>query len=148
MSYQEAMEAAGAEVVAFEQFGSYQGAWRAKVRYKGETGWVQGSYGSCSGCDAFEAEFGWYEDACDEHHRHQTDCAACQEAAASYRQRLAEFGRTRSRAAGGAAHVRFRDHQPERPPGPLGNHPRPTHGRGDRRSGHGPLQPPQQETPV
>src|SRR5574340_992130 len=94
MSYQEAMEAAGAEVVAFEQFGSYQGDWWAKVRYKGETGWVQGSYGSCSGCDAFEAEFGWYEDACDEHHRHQTDCDACQEAAASYRQRLAEFGRS------------------------------------------------------
>ena len=59
MGYKEALEAAGAEVMAFEEFGSYQGDWWAKVRYKGELGWVQGSYGSCSGCDAFEAEFGW-----------------------------------------------------------------------------------------
>ena len=30
-----------------------------KGTYKGEQGWISGSYGSCSGCDAFEAEFGW-----------------------------------------------------------------------------------------
>ena len=59
MSYQEALEAAGATVHAFEFFGSYQGDWWAKVTYNGETGWVHGSYGSCSGCDAFEAEFGF-----------------------------------------------------------------------------------------
>lgn len=59
MSYQSAMEAAGAQVHDFEQFGSYQGEWWAFVTYKGVTGWVNGSYGSCSGCDAFEAEFGY-----------------------------------------------------------------------------------------
>jgi hypothetical protein len=81
--YQEAMEAAGAEVLAFEQFGSYQGEWYAKVKYNGEIGWVQGSYGSCSGCDAFEGEFGytWYDDLSDDEK-------------ADYQQRLADFGRT------------------------------------------------------
>ncbi len=59
MSYQSALEAAGAKVLAFESFGSYQGEWLAFVEYNGERGWVQGWYGSCSGCDAFEAEFGW-----------------------------------------------------------------------------------------
>ena len=59
MSYQRALEAAGARIIAFEEFGSYQGTWVARVEYGGETGWVIGSYGSCSGCDAFEAEFGW-----------------------------------------------------------------------------------------
>src|SRR6185312_7049306 len=57
--YQEAMEAAGAVVHAYEEFGDYQGSWYAKVTYQGETGWVEGAYGSCSGCDAFEAEFGY-----------------------------------------------------------------------------------------
>lgn len=61
MSYQAALEAAGATVHQFEEFGSYQGDWWARVTYHGELGWVNGSYGSCSGCDAFEAEFGWNE---------------------------------------------------------------------------------------
>jgi hypothetical protein len=59
MGYQEAMEAAGAEVHAFEYFGSYQGDYLAKVAYEGKTFFVHGSYGSCSGCDAFQAEFGY-----------------------------------------------------------------------------------------
>ena len=59
MSYQEALEAAGVEVEVFEEFGSYQGEWVAKV---GEDKWVLGSYGSCSGCDAFESEFDWDSD--------------------------------------------------------------------------------------
>lgn len=57
MSYETALEAAGATVLAFSYFGDYQGTWWAKVSYSGEVGWVSGSYGSCSGCDAFEAEF-------------------------------------------------------------------------------------------
>lgn len=61
MAYRAALEAAGAEVHEFQEFGSYQGDWIAKVTFKGETGFVRGSYGSCSGCDAFESEFG-YED--------------------------------------------------------------------------------------
>lgn len=59
MGYSEALEAAGANIIAMEQFGSYQGDWWCLCEYKGEVGWVMGSFGSCSGCDAFEAEFGW-----------------------------------------------------------------------------------------
>lgn len=58
-SYKGALEAAGAKVLQFESFGSYQGEWWAKVEYQGKTGWINGSYGSCSGCDSFEAEFGY-----------------------------------------------------------------------------------------
>ena len=43
MSYQDALKAAGAAVLEFESFGSYQGDWVALVEYKGERGWVQGS---------------------------------------------------------------------------------------------------------
>lgn len=75
MGYQEALEAAGAEVILFQEFGSYQGTWLAKVNYHGETGWIEGSYGSCSGCDAFEAEFDWND-------KDKPD----------YQKRLAEFG--------------------------------------------------------
>ena len=57
MGYRQALEAAGATVHSFERFGSYQGDWWASVTYKGITGYVRGSYGSCSGCDAFESEF-------------------------------------------------------------------------------------------
>ena len=46
----------------FQEFGSYQGDWLAFVEYKGERGIVQGSYGSCTGCDAFQAEFD-YDDS-------------------------------------------------------------------------------------
>lgn len=57
MSYESALESAGAEVIKFSYFGSYQGDWWAKVEYLGSVGWVKGSYGSCSGCDAYEGEF-------------------------------------------------------------------------------------------
>ena len=57
--YQEALEAAGAKVLTYKAFGSFQGDWYAKVEYQGEEGWIQGSYGSCSVCDAFESEFGY-----------------------------------------------------------------------------------------
>ena len=50
MSYCQALEAAGAKILQFKSFGSYQGDWWAKVEYNGEIGWVAGSYGSCSGC--------------------------------------------------------------------------------------------------
>lgn len=59
MSYESALVAAGCEIIEFRHFGSYQGDWYAHVKFNGETGIVSGSYGSCSGCDSFEAEFGW-----------------------------------------------------------------------------------------
>lgn len=58
--YEKALSAAGATVLGFEQFGSYQGEWWSEVQFpNGERYFVNGCYGSCSGCDAFEAEFGW-----------------------------------------------------------------------------------------
>lgn len=60
-SYHWVLEEAGAKVLAFQDFGSYQGDWLAKVEYQGKTGWIKDCYGSCSGCDSFEAESD-YED--------------------------------------------------------------------------------------
>lgn len=76
MGYEEALEAAGAKVHDFMESGDYQGTWYAIVEYKGETGLVTGDYGSCSGCDAFQDEFGWSDDEKD-----------------GYQERLADFGR-------------------------------------------------------
>lgn len=83
MSYRSALVAAGATVLNYEAFGSYQGTWLAFVEYNGEKGIVEGSYGSCSGCDAFEAEFGWslYDE---ENTPEQKEALS---------QRLAEFGK-------------------------------------------------------
>jgi hypothetical protein len=95
MSYENALKAAGADVLQFKDFGSYQGDWYALVNYKGETGWVHGYYGSCSGCDSYEAEFGYGsgEDGCEEHaYRKREDCAACQKAHADYLTKLRSFG--------------------------------------------------------
>jgi len=76
MDYEDALKEAGAEVLLYEMFGSYQGDWLAKVKYKNVVGWVHGYYGSCSGCDAFEAEFDWgFDDEPD------------------FKERLAKFGR-------------------------------------------------------
>ena len=75
--YEDALKAAGAKIIAFEAFGDWQGSWLALVEYNGERGWVQGSFGSCDHCDAFQAEFGWDD-------REHED----------YQQRLAAFGRT------------------------------------------------------
>ena len=56
--YIEAIEAAGYAVRDYKEFGSYQGTWIAIL----ENGnFIEGSYGSCSGCDAFQAEFDYYD---------------------------------------------------------------------------------------
>lgn len=105
MGYSEAMEAAGAKVELYEQFGSYQGDWWARVEYEGRRGWVTGSYGSCSGCDSFQAEFDDYgEDGKCATHRWMYDeelaaktsagCLECQQAKEFYDQRLAAFGKS------------------------------------------------------
>lgn len=95
MSYQAALEAAGATVHKFAEFGDYQGQWWAKVTHKGVTGWVSGSYGSCSGCDAFQAEFGYSEGQCDEHlyvYPPVEGCTDCASVKADYDVRLKKFG--------------------------------------------------------
>lgn len=61
MSYESALKAAGADVIAFTMCGDWQGTWVALVDFAGERGWVQGAFGSCDHCDAFEAEFAWDE---------------------------------------------------------------------------------------
>lgn len=78
MSYRESLEAAGARILAFQEFGDWQGSWLALVEYQGERGWVQGSFGSCDHCDAFQAEFDWDSDF------------ACEDV----QTRLVEFGRS------------------------------------------------------
>lgn len=95
--YQEAMQAAGAEVHEFNEFGSYQGDWWAKVTYKGQTGWVTGYYGSCSGCDAFRGEFGYADHTCNgkkyydpfyDDDKFRDGCETCQ----SLKERFIKFG--------------------------------------------------------
>lgn len=41
------------EVYCYEEFGSYQGDWLAKVRKGDKVFWLKGCFGSCSGCDWF-----------------------------------------------------------------------------------------------
>lgn len=95
MGYEEALIVAGAEVHCFEEFGSYQGDWWAKVTYEGNVGWVNGSYGSCSGCDAFQSEFDYSSHECNgkRHYADDTDfnenCETCQ----SNKIRLIAFGK-------------------------------------------------------
>jgi hypothetical protein len=94
MSYEKALEAAGATLHAFESFGSYQGDWWADVTHNGVRGFVHGSFGSCSHCDAFEAEFDHGErDACDVHrYDSKPECLGCRERKAEYDKKLADFG--------------------------------------------------------
>ena len=97
MAYKEALEAAGAKVHAFEEFGSYQGDWWAFVTLAdGKTGWIHGYYGSCSGCDAFEGEFGWHEEECDDHRYEPKEktlnCEACAKKKEAYQLKLKNFG--------------------------------------------------------
>ncbi len=98
MSYELALEEAGAKVLEFKSFGSYQGDWWAKVEYNGEIGWIAGSYGSCSGCDAFEAEFGYGSEHCDEHRWTYVEvvtdsCSECIEERNHFKKKLASFGK-------------------------------------------------------
>lgn len=97
MSYRQSLEAAGAVVHAMQDFGSYQGDWWAKLTYEGKTGWVHGYYGSCSGCDAFEAEFGYGDrEKCEDHEydsNSPADCELCKQKKAEYDKKLANFGR-------------------------------------------------------
>jgi hypothetical protein len=49
MGYKECLELAGATVIDYEEFGSYQGDWLAYVEYKGKKGFIKDYYGSCTG---------------------------------------------------------------------------------------------------
>ena len=59
-SYEEAFACVeGVTVEWAEYYGSYQGNFLCKIQKAGETLYIYDSYGSCSGCDSFQAEFGW-----------------------------------------------------------------------------------------
>lgn len=60
--YDEVLEIAGAKVLEFKMFGSYQGDWIAKIEYDGQIGYIRDYYGSCSGCDALEATFDYADE--------------------------------------------------------------------------------------
>lgn len=97
MGYCEALEAAGAKVINYQDFGDYQGSWYAAVEYEDKTFWVVGYYGSCSGCDSFQAEFDYGEDdeGCDMHkYSPEKDCEMCILREKEYNERLALFGRS------------------------------------------------------
>ncbi len=81
--YEGAFTAAGAEVLVARYFGSYQGDCWVKVRYQGQTGWLNFSYGSCSGCDSYEASMSWEPDKTTEPAEH-----------AAWLVKLADFGKT------------------------------------------------------
>jgi len=95
--YKKCLELAGAKVHEFKNFGSYQGDWWTKVEYQGKLGWVHGWFGSCSGCDAFQAEFGYksHEHEDDDYityydfpEKFKKDCPHCQD----LMKRMKEFG--------------------------------------------------------
>lgn len=94
MSYQKTLEKAGAKVLEFKEFGSYQGEWWAKVEFNNQIGWVNGAYGSCSGCDAFEAELGFESDQCDEHRYtlFKGNCDNCRIVSDNLEARYIKFG--------------------------------------------------------
>jgi hypothetical protein len=100
MGYREALEAAGAKVTAYESFGSWQGDWLARVTYEGRDGIIAGSYGSCSYCDAFDAEFGLsYDEWCEDHDGEPAvasceGCVRAARAAVTKNMRLVRFGRS------------------------------------------------------
>lgn len=96
--YANALRVAGAEVHAMHFDGDWQGQWLARVTLPdGRTGWILDYFGSCSGCDAFEAEFGW------DYHVHEShdgdgrvllasgDAEAC-EKCRELQERLRKFG--------------------------------------------------------
>lgn len=56
MSYKSSLEAAGAIVLHYKEFGTWQGDWFAVISYKNSKGLVHGAFGSCAGCDAFQSE--------------------------------------------------------------------------------------------
>lgn len=104
MGYKKCLEQAGCKVIDFKSFGSYQGTWMAFVEYKGEKGIVSGSFGSCSYCDAFQAEFGYsnghpiekdgkyYRSDWENDEEDEISQEDYKERIASYTQKMVEFG--------------------------------------------------------
>jgi len=80
MAHEEALKLAGFEVHAFAEFGSYQGDFLAKITYKGRDGYIHDYFGSCSFCDALEAELEASNAHCQKHKYIHFDCDECRQA--------------------------------------------------------------------
>lgn len=99
MSYEQALTAAGATVHASEHFGSYQGEALADLTYEGRRGILSFGFGSCSGCDSWEAFEGYGDNESCPDHKYEynssvTDrCVLCGVAKALWQSRVADFGR-------------------------------------------------------
>lgn len=97
MGYQQALEAAGEKIKEFKEFGSYQGDWFA-INEQNEV--ISGSYGSCSGCDAFQGEFSWGEEAEERDGKYYRDWSTeitkeeFEEQKELYQKRLSDFGQS------------------------------------------------------
>lgn len=99
VGYKESFEAAGATVLEYKEFGDYQGTWLAYVVWDGNSGFVVGGYGSCSGCDAFLEEFSdvWWDEDIDPERlaafgRHYLDqIVSCDELLNEYRRMDADY---------------------------------------------------------
>lgn len=101
MGYQQALEATGATIVEFQEFGSYQGNWIAILS---DGRFVSGAYGSCSGCDAFQAEFDFYDQPSEENGKYYRNGWAFpdqeitkdeyERLISEYKQKLCTFGQT------------------------------------------------------
>ena len=55
MSYQSLIEERGIRILIEEMIGDYQGDWLFFVKQGRKYGFVSVGYGSCSGCDAYDA---------------------------------------------------------------------------------------------
>jgi hypothetical protein len=102
-NYKKSLELAGANILEFERFGRHGWRWAAKIECDGIAGWVIGSEGTCSCCDAFLSEFefsthGCYPcpDQCDDYYSpisnnwdFRDGCKECQ----YMKSKIAEFGK-------------------------------------------------------
>ena len=101
MGYRSAVEATGAIVHEYEQFGDYQGTWGMIVTHEGKRCLIMGAFGSCSGCDAFEAEFGYNDQPREENGKYYTNQYGNNEITkdqyddliSNYNERLSNFGK-------------------------------------------------------
>lgn len=55
----------GVEVLDIQYFGYYQGSFICKIKVNEEIKYIYADYGSCCGCDSYEAEFA-FSDPSDE----------------------------------------------------------------------------------
>ena len=93
MSYDILLEAAGAEILNYKEFGDDQGSWWAKINFEGKEQWIHGWYGSCESCDDIIGELGDSSHMVDGVYHNgsgdaDSDCLECQ----AIQKKMAEMG--------------------------------------------------------